>query len=117
MANKRAPKEGRRCADIGERLELIREALEFSGAQMAEALHIGEVTWSQYQSGSRQITVDNAIRLCDISNALLRHPGRLKVTLDFIYRGLVYSKRKKEGDVLVRYRIKPRSHDKSEKKT
>ena len=77
MANARAPKKGRPYAEIGERLELIREALEFDGVQMAAALGITEGMWSQYQSGTRQITREHAGRLCDIG----------KVTLDFIYRG------------------------------
>jgi hypothetical protein len=70
--------------------------LGFDGVQMAEAIDISQGMWSGYQSGSRQITVKHAKRLCDIANASLRHSELPKVTLDYIYRGLLRVKSKKQ---------------------
>jgi hypothetical protein len=77
MANKRAPKKGRRYAAIGDRLEHIAKSMDYNGAQMAKALRIGAQQWSVYQSGTREIRLEYAKRLCDLAN----------VSLDYIYRG------------------------------
>jgi hypothetical protein len=79
MANKRAPKKGRPYAAIGDRLERFRtEMLHVNQAGMAQIADLGEGGWSVFQSGSRLITRDAAIRLCE------EYPG---LSLDWIYFG------------------------------
>lgn len=86
MANKLAPKKGRPFAHIGERLERIQKLMgygdEGGGAQMAKALNIREGQWSVFRSGTREIGVDHAAKLCDWCDKYFDG-----ATLDFIYRG------------------------------
>ena len=62
---------------IGFRLRLLREALELSPSQMADALAIERTYWSRFENGRRSIT--------DTTAALL--VARFGVTLDFIVLG------------------------------
>lgn len=69
--------------DIGERLRLIEKAMQLSGADIARRTQ-GKITpsrWSEYKQGVRQITVENAIILRDLTGA----------TLDYIYTGDISS--------------------------
>ncbi len=86
MANKVAPKKGRPYAVIGERLERIQTLMgygeEGGGAQMARALNLREGQWSVFRSGTREIGIPYASRLCDWCDEYLDG-----VTLDWIFRG------------------------------
>ncbi len=62
---------------IGPRLELTREALELSAAQLCRRIDCAQNRWSQYESGERPITMEIADKLCD----------EFSLTLDWIYRG------------------------------
>lgn len=72
MANRLAPKKGRRYSHIGERLERIQILLgygdEGGGAQMAKALKVREGQWSVWRSGSREIRpmyIHRLLLVCD----------------------------------------------------
>jgi hypothetical protein len=79
MANKRASKKGRPYAAIGDRLERFRNKIpHVNQAGMAQIADLSEGQWSVFQSGTRLITRDAAIRLCD------EYPG---LSLDRIYFG------------------------------
>jgi plasmid maintenance system antidote protein VapI len=79
MANKRAPKKGRPHAAVGDRLEQFRtEILDVNQAGMAQIADLSEGQWSVFQSGTRLITRDAAIRLCE------EYPD---LSLDWIYFG------------------------------
>ncbi len=86
MANRLAPKKGRPYSHIGERLERIQILMgygeEGGGAQMAKALNIREGQWSVFRSGTREIGIPYAARLCDWCEEYLDG-----VTLDWIFRG------------------------------
>ncbi len=86
MANRLAPKKGRPYSHIGERLERIQILMgygeEGGGAQMAKALNIREGQWSVFRSGTREIGIPYATRLCDWCEEYLDG-----VTLDWIFRG------------------------------
>ncbi len=86
MANRLAPKKGRPHSHIGERLERIQILMgygeEGGGAQMARALNLREGQWSVFRSGTREIGIRYAARLCDWCDEYLDG-----VTLDWIFRG------------------------------
>jgi hypothetical protein len=86
MANRTANKKGRQFAPIGERLERVQELMgygeEGGGVQMAKALGLTEGQWSVFRSGSREIKIEYASRLCDWCRQCLDG-----VTMDWIYRG------------------------------
>jgi DNA-binding XRE family transcriptional regulator len=62
---------------IGNRLEMTREALGLSAAEICRQIDVKPNRWSQYQSGERRITLEIADRLCSTYG----------LTLDWIYRG------------------------------
>jgi transcriptional regulator with XRE-family HTH domain len=62
---------------IGERLHNLRTALDMNQARVAESLGITQSAWSQYESGTRKITIEVAGVLA----------VRFGVTFDWIYRG------------------------------
>jgi transcriptional regulator with XRE-family HTH domain len=95
-------------AGIAKRLQHIQKELGFTGDQMAEAIGIQPNMWSNYKNGVRRITLDPAMRLCDVANALLRKSKSLPfdVGLDFIYCGEFLH----EGKYRVKF--KPRSSSK-----
>lgn len=62
---------------IGKRLEKLRTVVGLNQTGMAEALHIGQSAWSQYESGTRRVTLEVAGRIA----------VRFGVTLDWLYRG------------------------------
>ncbi len=86
MANRLAPKKGRPHSQIGERLERIQTLMgygeEGGGVQMAKALNIREGQWSVFRSGTREIGIRYAARLCDWCEEYLDG-----VTMDWIFRG------------------------------
>ncbi len=86
MANRLAPKKGRPYSHIGERLERIQTLMgygeEGGGVQMAKALNIREGQWSVFRSGTREIGIPYAVRLCDWCEEYLDG-----VTMDWIFRG------------------------------
>ena len=86
MANRLAPKKGRPYAAIGERLERVQTLMgygdEGGGAKMARALNLREGQWSVFRSGTREIGIPYASRLCDWCDEYLDG-----VTLDWIFRG------------------------------
>jgi len=86
MANRLAPKKGRPYSEIGERLERIQILMgygeEGGGAAMAKALRLTEGQWSVFRSGTREIGIPYASRLCDWCEEYLDG-----ATLDWIYRG------------------------------
>lgn len=61
---------------LGGRLEITREALDMTPAELCRTLKIAENRWSQYENGKRRITMDVANKLCD----------EFGLTLDWIYR-------------------------------
>lgn len=62
---------------IGKRLQITREAIGITAAQLCRSLDIKPNRWSQYESGERPITMAVANKLCDTYG----------LTLDWIYRG------------------------------
>jgi hypothetical protein len=79
MANTRASKKGRSYAAIGDRLERFRtEIVRVNQSGMAQIADLTEGNWSQFQSGTRPISIKAAIRLCE------EYPD---LTLDWIYFG------------------------------
>ena len=62
---------------IGPRLHKLREHLGLSQSKMAESLGISQPQWSQYESGTRKLTVEVACVLAE----------RYAVTLDWLYLG------------------------------
>lgn len=64
-----------RYADIGQRLEAVREALDLSAADLCKAIGIGHNAWTQYKKGERKVTTSVASRLYK----------RYGVSYDFIY--------------------------------
>lgn len=61
---------------VGERLELIRAAMDWDNKVIAEAIKITPQKWNNYKAGINMIPVPTANRLCSVTGA----------TLDFIYR-------------------------------
>ncbi len=86
MANRVALKKGRPYSHVGERLERIQILMgygeEGGGAQMSKALNLREGQWSVFRSGTREIGIPYASRLCDWCEEYLDG-----VTLDWIFRG------------------------------
>lgn len=62
---------------LGKRLRLTRQALGIKAVDICRAIEIEPNRWSQYESGSRPITMPVAIRFCEVYG----------ITLDWIYRG------------------------------
>ena len=62
---------------IASRLEETREALGLKAAALCRQAKISPNAWSQFESGERRITLQNAEKLCDTYG----------LTLDWIYRG------------------------------
>lgn len=67
----------KRYALIGDRLQITREALGLSRAELCLAIKCKQPRWSQYETGERKITNVVAERLCD----------KYDLSLDWIYRG------------------------------
>lgn len=61
---------------LADRLKSTREALGVTPAEVCKRLKVGANAWSQYESGTRRITVQVAIRFC----------AEYGLTLDWIYR-------------------------------
>lgn len=66
-----------RPEQIGARLRKLRDAVGINQASMAKTLGITQSAWSQYESGSRRITLEVSASAA----------ARFGVTLDWIYRG------------------------------
>lgn len=66
---------------VGERLELIRDALDLNKSQIAEALGLSPSQWTNYITGANLIPVHTANRLCRLAG----------VTTDYIYRDTIRS--------------------------
>jgi len=62
---------------IGERLQRLRLYEGLNQVRIAELLGIAQSAWSQYEKGSRRLTIDVAGQLVD----------RFGVTLDWLYMG------------------------------
>lgn len=62
---------------IAARLTILRGALDLTQASMADLIGAKPQAWGNYETGTRRIRVDEALRLC----------SALGVTLDWIYRG------------------------------
>lgn len=62
---------------LGQRLRKTREALGVRAADLCRAIDCEPNRWSQYENGTRAITMPMAIRLCEAYG----------LTLDWIYRG------------------------------
>lgn len=71
------PFEGISKRAIGNRLALTREALELRQGEFCKRAGIAQNTYSQFESGKKRPSVDNAIALCEVYG----------LTLDWIYRG------------------------------
>lgn len=63
--------------EIAKRLKLLRKALGYSQAFMAQLAGVTPQAWGNYEQGLRRIDIDQALVLC-------RATG---VTLPFIYQG------------------------------
>jgi DNA-binding XRE family transcriptional regulator len=61
---------------LAERLKMTREALGLSAAELCRRIDCKENRWSQYEGGTRKITLEVANDLCD----------EFGLTLDWIYR-------------------------------
>jgi ribosome-binding protein aMBF1 (putative translation factor) len=64
-------------SSIAKRLQLTREALEVSAAELCRRIGCKPNRWSQYEGGERRITLEIADKICEAYG----------VTLDWIYRG------------------------------
>lgn len=64
-------------AAIGLRLQLTRRALSLNQTEFAERADIARSAYTQYESGGKRPSIDNAIALCDA----------YALTLDWIFRG------------------------------
>lgn len=62
---------------LGKRLRQTREAMALKAVDICRAIDIEPNRWSQYESGTRPVTMAVAIRLCEAYG----------LTLDWIYRG------------------------------
>ena len=65
-------------AATGRRMKQLRALYRESQEQLAADLHCKQPTYSGYESGSRQLTVEHAIQL----------RTRWNVTLDYLYLGI-----------------------------
>lgn len=63
---------------VGERLELLRLAMDVQNQALAGMIGVSPAQWRNYKVGDNMIPVDSANRLCMVTGA----------DLDFIYRGL-----------------------------
>lgn len=61
---------------IGERLRRTREALGYNAGEFAKAAGILQSAYSQYETGTRRLTLVQAVKLCD----------KYSLTLDWLYR-------------------------------
>ena len=61
---------------IAKRLEMTRDALGKSAAEICREIRCKPNRWSQYEGGDRRITLEIADRLCE----------KYGITLDWIYR-------------------------------
>lgn len=91
------PAMSRSQRDVAYRLELTREALGLSPAELCKILGIGTNQWSQYTDpeGKRRITIDVAHRLRD----------EYGITFDWIYAG---DRNRLPGDLLEKIRATER---------
>lgn len=75
---RKKPKEERRWPEIGERLIKTRLALGYaSPGDFLEDTGIAQNTYSQYETGERRPSIEQATKLCESYG----------LTLDWIYRG------------------------------
>ncbi len=65
-------------AEVAARLQLTREALKLSQAELCRRTGISTQAWNNAETADNRIAIDEAIKLC-------RYSG---VTLDWIYRGV-----------------------------
>lgn len=63
---------------VGERLELLRAAMDVQNQVLAGMIGVSPAQWRNYKAADNMIPVDAANRLCVVTGA----------DLDFIYRGL-----------------------------
>lgn len=64
--------------EIGERLRLVRDALNYQKIDLAEALGISTQRLHNYETGKRPFDIHVAIKLCGTDKRL---------TMDYLYRG------------------------------
>jgi len=67
----------RTAAAIGRRLRATRDALDLKQGEFVAVCDIAQNTYSQWETGARRPSIDEAIRLCDAH----------RLTLDWIYLG------------------------------
>ncbi len=65
--------------EIARRLTLTRSVLAQSQAEWCRRVGIEPNTWNNYERGSRRISLDAAIKVCQMTD----------ITLDWIYRGVL----------------------------
>ena len=63
---------------VAERLKQTREAMKLNQASWCRLVGIEPQAWSNYESGLRRISIDQALKVCQATGA----------SLDWIYRGL-----------------------------
>lgn len=56
-----------------QRIRDLREDNHFTQAQIAEYLHVKQSTYSQYETGSRDISVDSISKLSDFYNVSIEY--------------------------------------------
>lgn len=67
-----------RFADIGARLELLREKNGLTDTAFARSIGMKQNTYSPWEQGKRRPKIESALLICDKYN----------VTLDWLYRGV-----------------------------
>jgi transcriptional regulator with XRE-family HTH domain len=65
---------------IGQRLKWTREANGLTQAAWCRLVGIEAQAWNNYERGSRRISLDQALKVCKAAG----------VSLDWIYRGLIF---------------------------
>ena len=63
---------------VGERLRVLREALDLSAAELCRRAGIEQNTYNNSETGDNRISVPNAVRIARVTG----------VSLDFIYQGI-----------------------------
>lgn len=80
---------------VGARLVEGRDALGRSQANVAKALKISPQRLSNYETGSRPLDIELAVKLCD----------RFGLTLDYLYRGQIYGLPRELADRIGSMRV------------
>src|SRR4051812_45413973 len=65
------------AAAVGERLRLLREAHGMRQSAWCRAVGITQQKWNSYERGVSRISLNQALKLCDLAG----------VTLDWLFRG------------------------------